>query len=56
MTKFKVNIIQHNVYTYVVEADSNEDAKEKAHEVFLSEQRWVRPDSEYDSIEVEALD
>lgn len=56
MAKFKVNIIQHNVYTYVVEANGNEDAKEKAYEVFLNELRWVKPDSDYDRIEVEALE
>lgn len=56
MAKFKVNIIQHNVYTYVVEANSNEDAKEKAYEVFLDELNWMKPDSDCDSIEVEALE
>lgn len=55
MAMFKVNITQHNLYTYVLEADSNEDAKEKAYEVFLSEVSWISPDSNYHTINAEAL-
>lgn len=56
MAKFKVNIIQQSVYTYVLEADNNEDAKEKAYGVFLIEESWVTPDSKSDRVEVEVLE
>ena len=37
MNKFRVSFIQSYVNTYVVEADNNEDAKEKAYDVFLDD-------------------
>lgn len=55
MAKFKVKFIQHNVHTYVVEADNNKDAKEKAYDLFLDELSWSKPDSDCDSIEVEEM-
>ena len=55
MSKFRVSFIQHNVYTYFVEADNNEDAKEKAYDIFLDEMYWFKPDTDCDKIEVEEL-
>lgn len=55
MAKFKVKFIQHNVHTYVVEADNNKAAKEKAYDLFLDELSWSKPDSDCDSIEVEEM-
>lgn len=55
MAKFRVSFIQHNVHTYVVEADNNKDAKEKAYDVFLDDLRWFKPDADCDKIEVEEL-
>ena len=55
MAKFKVKFIQHNVHTYVVEADNNKAAKEKAYDLFLDDLAWFEPDSECDRIEVEEM-
>lgn len=55
MAKFKVNITQHNLYTYVLEADSSEDAKEKAYELFSTEESWITPDTTYRTTKVEEL-
>ena len=55
MAKFKVNITQHNMYTYVLEADSSEDAKEKAYEIFITEVDWITPDTNYRTTKVEEL-
>ena len=55
MARFKVNFIQHNVHSYVVEADNNEAAKEKAYDLFLYDLTWSMPDSECDRIEVEEM-
>ena len=55
MARFKVNFIQHNVHSYVVEADNNEAAKEKAYDLFLDELSWSKPDSDCDRIEVEKI-
>lgn len=55
MAKFKVRFVKHNVYTYVVEADSNDAAKEKAYDLFLYDLTWSMPDSECDRIEVEEM-
>lgn len=55
MTKFRVAFTQNNVYTYVVKADSSEEAKEKAYDKFLDNLRYFKPDSDYDKIEVEVL-
>ena len=55
MAKFKVNFVKHNVYTYVVEADNNDAAKEKAYDLFLDDLAWFEPDSECDRIEVEEM-
>ena len=46
MAKFRVSFIQHYVNTYVVEADNNEDAKEKAYDVFLDDMIWFKPDTD----------
>ena len=54
MNKFRVSFIQHNVHTYVVEADNNEDAKEKAYDIFLDDMIWFKPDTDC-KIEVEEL-
>lgn len=54
MNKFRVSFIQHYVNTYVVEADNNEDAKEKAYDVFLDDMIWFKPDTDC-KIEVEEL-
>lgn len=55
MAKFKVNITQHNLYTYVLEADSSEDAKKKAYDVLSTEMDWITPDTNYYTTKVEAL-
>lgn len=55
MAKFKVKFIQHYVNSYVVEADNNKDAKEKAYDLFLDDLAWFEPDSECDRIEVEKI-
>lgn len=55
MAKFKVKFIQHYVNSYVVEADNNDAAKEKAYDLFLDDLAWFEPDSECDRIEVEEM-
>lgn len=55
MAKFKVKFIQHYVNSYVVEADDNKAAKEKAYDLFLDDLSWFEPDSECDRIEVEEM-
>lgn len=55
MAKFKVKFIQHYVNSYVVEADNNKAAKEKAYDLFLDDLAWFEPDSECDRIEVEEM-
>lgn len=55
MNKFRVVFIHSYVHTYVVEADNNKDAKEKAYDMFLDDMRWFEPDIECDKIEVEEL-
>lgn len=55
MNKFRVSFIQHYVNTYVVEADNNKDAKEKAYDMFLDDMIWFKPDTGCDKIKVEEL-
>ena len=55
MAKFRVSFIQHNVRSYVVEADDGEEAKEKAYDKFLNNLCYFKTDADYDEIEVEAL-
>ena len=55
MAKFKVNITQHNLYTYVLEADNSDDAKEKAYEPLPTEVDWITPDTNYRTTKVEEL-
>ena len=40
MAKFRVSFIQHNIHSYIVEADNGEEAKEKAYDMFLDEMCW----------------
>lgn len=55
MAKFRVSFIQHNIHSYIVEADNGEEAKEKAYDMFLDEMCWFKPDIDCDKIEVEEL-
>lgn len=55
MAKFRVSFIQSYVNTYVVEADNNKDAKEKAYDMFLGDMIWFKPDTGCDKIKVEEL-
>lgn len=56
MNKYRVVFIQNNTYPYIVEASNREVAKEKAYGIFLDEMRWHKPETDFDRIEVEALE